>query len=52
MNQADIIKSRSSRYNIFIAADIQMLLFPRGRDHPVFYLNPPVGVVKNMHMCK
>ncbi len=45
MNETDIIKSGPPGDNIFIAADIQMLLFPRGGNHPVFYGNTPLGGV-------
>jgi len=41
MNKPDIIKSGPPGDNILIAADIQMLLFPRGGYHPVFYCNTP-----------
>lgn len=50
MNETDIIKSTSSRNNILIAADIQVLLFPRGRYHPVFYWYHPVGVILNIRI--
>ena len=43
MNKADIIKPGPPGDNVFIAANIQMLLFSGGCYHPVFYGNTPCG---------
>ena len=51
MDKAHIIKSGPPGHNILIAADIQMLLFPRGCYHPVFYCNTPRwGFIEYSHL--